>query len=187
MSARWLETRDVELGALTRFPGNARRGNVGEIRKSIRRHGQYRSLVVRSHDGKFVILAGNHTADALEAEGRESARCELIECTDDEARRINLADNKYGELPDPDTGQRYDDEALAELLAALDGDLEGTGWDVYDEDKLADKLGDGNGDAPADDLPERWGVVVECQTETQQARLLAELDSQGYAVRALMA
>jgi ParB-like chromosome segregation protein Spo0J len=134
--AKWLATQEVRLSELTRFPGNARRGNVAEIRKSIRRHGQYRSLAVRSHDGTLTVLAGNHTADALEAEGRESARCELIECSDEEARRINLADNKYGELPDPDTGQRYDDEALAELLAGLDGDYDGTGWTQDDLDAL---------------------------------------------------
>lgn len=136
MAAKWLATKEVRLDELTRFPGNARRGNVGEIRKSIRRHGQYRSLVVRSHDGTLTVLAGNHTADALEAEGRESARCELIECSDDEARRINAADNRLGELPDPETGQRYDDEALAELLAALDGDFDGTGWTQEDLDAL---------------------------------------------------
>lgn len=187
MPAQFLETREIRLDQLERFPGNARRGNVDEIRKSIRRHGQYRAIVVRNHNGKLTVLAGNHTADALAAEGREVARCELIECSDDEARRIALADNRLGELPDPDTGERYDDQALAELLAALDGDLDGTGWDVYDVDGLADKLGDDKGDAPTDDLPERWGVVVECQTEAQQARLLAELDGQGYAVRALMA
>ena len=137
MAAKWLETRDVRLSELTRYPGNARRGNVEEIRKSIRRHGQYRSLVVRSHDGKYVILAGNHTRDALEAEGFDTARCELIECDDAEARRITLADNKIGELPDPDTGERYDGDALAELLSSLDGDFDGTGWT---EEDLADLL-----------------------------------------------
>jgi ParB-like chromosome segregation protein Spo0J len=180
MPARFLETREVALDSLERFPGNARRGNVGEIRKSIKRHGQYRSLVVRSHDGKLTVLAGNHTADALEAEGRETARCEVIECTDDEARRINLADNRLSDIA------ADDDAALAELLAALDGDLEGTGWDVYDIDGLADKLGDKGGDAPTDDLPSTFGVIVECDTEQQQARLLAQLDGEGFRVRALM-
>lgn len=132
MPAQWVSTRDLPLADLERFPGNARRGNVAEIRKSLRRHGQYRSLVVRSQGGTLTILAGNHTADALEAEGRETARCELIECDDDEARRINLADNKIGELPDPQTGERYDDEAIAELLASLDGDYDGTGWTAED-------------------------------------------------------
>lgn len=180
MAAQWVETRDVEISALTRYPGNARRGNVAEIRKSIRRHGQYRAIVVRDTGDGLVILAGNHTRDALEAEGHSAARCEIIRCSDDEARRIVLADNRLSDIAEDD------DHALAELLAALDGDLDGTGWDVYDLDKMADKLGDGPGDAPADDLPVTYGVIVECDTEQQQARLLAQLDSEGFRVRALM-
>jgi hypothetical protein len=133
--------RQVALADLTRFPGNARRGNVPEIRKSVARLGQYRAIVVRDTGTGLVILAGNHTADALAAEGHETARCEVIECDDDEARRISLADNRLGELPSPETGERYDGEALAELLSQLDGDYDGTGWDVYDVDNLADALG----------------------------------------------
>jgi DNA modification methylase len=154
--AKWLATRDVPISELTRFPGNARRGNVGEIRKSIRRHGQYRALVVRSHDGHLTILAGNHTFDAMTAEGWDTGRAELIECSDDEARRINAADNRLGELPSPETGERYDSDALAELLAGLDGDYEGTGWT---EDDLAALLAEdepepvGGGGDP-DDTPE---------------------------------
>src|ERR1700733_512294 len=108
---------------------------TAEIRKSIRRHGQYRAIVVRVHDGQHTVLAGNHTADALEAEGHETARCELIECSDDEARRINLADNRLGELPGPE-GLRYDDDELAQLLSQLDEDYEGTGWSAEDVEAL---------------------------------------------------
>lgn len=133
MPAKFLATQDLRLSELERFPGNARRGNVAEIRKSLRRHGQYRAIVVRQcPDGSRVILAGNHTADALQAEGHETARCELIECSDDEARRIALADNKLAELGG------YDDDALAELLSYLDDDYEGTGWTESEVQRLID-------------------------------------------------
>jgi DNA modification methylase len=122
MPVAFTGTRDILIADLTRLPGNARRGNVGEIRKSIRRHGQYRAIVVRDCAEGLVILAGNHTRDAIEAEGHESARCEVIQCSDDEARRIALADNRLAEMGG------YDDAALAELLTGLDGDYEGTGW-----------------------------------------------------------
>ena len=131
MPAQWVATRELPLSSLVRFPGNARRGNVDEIRKSLRRHGQYRAIVVRVHDGQHTILAGNHTADALQAEGHEAARCELIECDDDEARRIALVDNRTAELGD------YDDHALADLLTGLDGDYDGTGWTDEDLEALA--------------------------------------------------
>ncbi|MFJ2752666.1 DNA methyltransferase [Streptomyces sp. NPDC087297] len=126
-----LGTRDIPFGQLDRFPGNPRRGDVDAIRGSLRRHGQYRSLVVRDlGEDRYVILAGNHTHDALKAEGYATARCEVIECDDDQARRINLADNRLAELGS------YDNEALAELLSYLDGDLDGTGYTADDVNAL---------------------------------------------------
>lgn len=130
MAVSWIETRDVPIRDLTRFPGNARRGDVEAIRASIRRHGQYRALVVRDTGDQFVILAGNHTRDAIAAEGHETARCEILRCTDDEARRINLADNRLAEMGS------YDDDELVELLSYLDGDYDGTGWTQEDVDGL---------------------------------------------------
>ena len=125
----WVETRDIPIEALTRYPGNARRGNVSLIQESIRTLGQYRALVVREvEDGDLVILAGNHTRDALLAEGREVARCEVIRCDELTARKINLADNRISDLG------TYDDQDISELLASLDNDYEGTGWSEADAD-----------------------------------------------------
>lgn len=154
MGVSYQGTRDVLISDLTRFPGNARRGNVDEIRASIRRHGQYRAIVVRDTGTGLVILAGNHTRDALEAEGSESARCEVIQCTDDEARRINLADNRLAEMGG------YENEALAELLSALDGDFEGTGWSEEELDALLPPPdggpGSGMGDGDRPSLADRF-------------------------------
>src|ERR1039457_7647877 len=148
MPATFVGTRDVEISALTRFPGNARRGNVEEIRKSLRRHGQYRAIVVRDTGTDLVILAGNHTRDALEAEGHTAARCEVIECSDDEARRINIADNRLSDMAvdDPDD--------LVELLSYLDGDYEGTGWTEEDVEALITPPEPPPGNGDPDDVPE---------------------------------
>ncbi|WP_431728598.1 ParB/RepB/Spo0J family partition protein [Verrucosispora sp. TAA-831] len=126
----YIETRDVGLDELTPFPGNARRGDVEAIRMSIRKTGQYRSIVVRDTGGTFVILAGNHTFQAVGAEGHDTIRCEIIRCDDTEARRINLADNRYSELGTTDR------DALAELLSYLDEDYEGTGYSTADVERL---------------------------------------------------
>lgn len=142
MAVKILETKDVKLDQLTRFPGNARRGSMEDIRASVRRHGQYRSIAVRDTGTQLVILAGNHTADAMAAEGHATARCDVVVCTDDEALRINLADNRTAEKG------TYDEPALAELLAGLDGDYDGTGWTQADYDDiniLPDADGDGDG------------------------------------------
>lgn len=140
---RYIETRTVPLGELEHFPGNARRGDVPAIAASLGELDQYRSLVTRVVPGGLVVLAGNHTMDALgwlaagnrpEAwsekarlkEWAAEARCELIECTDAEARKINLVDNRTPELGG------YDDLALSKQLLDLAGDYVGTGWDEED-------------------------------------------------------
>ena len=147
-----LGAEQLPLASLAPFPGNPRRGNTAAIRESIRRFGQYRSLLVRAVDGQRVIVAGNHTSKALAAEGYDTAWCELIECTDEDARAVNAADNRLGELPDPETGERYDRDALAGLLGSLD-DLAGTGWSQADLDSLLDD-GEPEGNTDPDDVPE---------------------------------
>jgi hypothetical protein len=129
-TAVYLRTADLPLDELTPYPGNAKRGDVKQIRASLRRNGQYRSLVVRDiPNGPLIVLAGNHTLQALAAEGHITARCEVITCDDNAARRINLADNRTAELG------MYDQDALAELLEALD-DYEGSGYTQEDVDSL---------------------------------------------------
>lgn len=128
----------------------------------------------------MIILAGNHTYDAIVAEKHKTVRCEIIECSDVEANRINLADNRLAELGE------YDDEDLIALLSSLDGDLSGTGWTNDDFDKLADTDLPELGDAEVDELPDVWGVVIECEDEDQQVALLRRLDGEGLKVRAMM-
>lgn len=146
--ATYVETRPIPIDSLTRFPGNARRGDVERIRESIRRHGQYRAMVVRDAGDSLVILAGNHTRDALVAEGHTEARCEIITCDDDEARRINLADNRLAEIGS------YDEDALAELLSYLDGDYDGTGYTAEDVDALVHMPEELPALTDPDDVPE---------------------------------
>jgi hypothetical protein len=118
----------------------------------------------------------------LDQLARRVVRCELIRCTDDEARRINLGDNRLSDIA---TDDRDD---LLSLLSDLDGDYGGTGWDEADAAAMLTPSGDPEGgDADTDDLPAVFGVIVTCTGEDQQAALLAELDGRGLTVRALMA
>jgi len=153
--ATYVRTDDVALGDLRPFPGNARRGDPAVILQSLVRNGQFRSLIVRDTGTGLVVLAGNHTLQALLAHGpgpcgmtttvdgeelpcalcggqdwAPVARCEIVTCDDATATRINLVDNRSAELGG------WDQEALAELIAGLDGDLEGTGYTDADLDKL---------------------------------------------------
>lgn len=133
MPATFIETRQVPVGDLQKFPGNARKGDLRRIRASIRRHGQYRSLVVRQDNaGQLVILAGNNTFDGLTAEHYETARCEIVTCTDGEAHEINVKDNRLGDLA------TYDDKALLAQLTGLDDEtwLDAAGYTADDVDEL---------------------------------------------------
>lgn len=175
-----LGEKHLKLATLTRFPGNARIHADDQIRASVRRLGQYRPLVVRVlDDDTMVILAGNGTADAMEAEGFTEADCALLKCSDEEATRINVADNRISDLATDDK------DALVQLLSYFDGDYEGTGWSTSEVERmidppLPDELGDG------EEAGMRWGIIVECGTEDEQLRLLETLSTQGLSVRALM-
>ncbi|MFE3378735.1 hypothetical protein [Streptomyces anulatus] len=154
--ATYIRTADVPLGHLVPFPGNAKRGKVDTIVESLRRNGQYRSLIIRdSVQGPLVVLAGNHTLQAFVAHGagdcgvkvkagrgvrscgicqndpawEPAARCEFVRCDEDTARRINIVDNRAADLG------TYDYEALSELLAGLD-DLDGTGYTSRDVEDI---------------------------------------------------
>lgn len=119
---RYLRTEMIPLDQLTPFPGNARKGRVDVIKESIEKNGQYRSLIVREiKDGPQIVLAGNHTMMAIGELGGTQARCEIIDCDEDTARRINLVDNRSNDLAEDD------EDALADLLRGLD-DYTGTGY-----------------------------------------------------------
>ena len=142
---KYLSTKVVPLDELTPFPGNARRGKISVIRESLERNGQYRSLVVRQiEDGPLVILAGNHTHQALNEAGAKGARCEIIQCDDAAARRINLVDNRSNDLATDDN------EALAAILADMDQDYAGTGFDDDDVSEILESLNVAEAPAPVD-------------------------------------
>lgn len=121
-----LDPLRVPTNGLVPYGKNPRRGNTDVIVDSLKRHGQYRPIVVRT--GTFEVLAGNHTLAAAKELGWEEIAATFVDCTDDEAARIVLVDNRAGDLG------TYDDELLVELLANLDGGVAGTG---YDDDDLA--------------------------------------------------
>ncbi|MCY0957717.1 ParB/Srx family N-terminal domain-containing protein [Streptomyces sp. H27-H5] len=154
--ATYVRTDRIPLDQLTPFPGNAKRGNVEAIVESLRRNGQYRSLVVREiQNGPLIVLAGNHTMQAFTAHGpgncgatvkagrgsrpcgicandptwEPAPRCEVVTCDEDTARRVNIVDNRASDLG------TYDFEALSDLLAGLD-DLEGTGYSTRDVEDI---------------------------------------------------
>jgi len=112
-------------------PRNVRQGDVGAIAASLSTHGQYRPIVVQASTG--YILAGNHTYKAAVSLGWDEIAVNMVVCTDDEALRILLADNRANDLAS------YDDAGLLEVLKELAGtplQLEQTLYDLSDLDDL---------------------------------------------------
>jgi hypothetical protein len=125
-----LEVERVKLGDLRPYPGNARRGDVDAIAESLRLNGEYQPIVVQRSTG--YVIVGNHRLQAAQRLGWTHLNAIYRDCSDEEARRILLADNRTAELGD------MDDRALAELLRELDE--EGLAASAYGEDYLDDLL-----------------------------------------------
>lgn len=111
-------------------PRNMRQGDVGAISRSLDVNGQYRPIVV--HKSTNNILAGNHTWKAAKALGWSKIAVTTVDCSDDDALRILLADNRASDLA------TYDDEGLVAALRHLvvNDTLEGTLFDASDLDDL---------------------------------------------------
>lgn len=143
------------VDSLISYPGNARRGDVAVIRASLETYGQYKPIVVQL--ATRYVLVGNHTLKAAADLRWETIEVRWVDCDDEQARKINLIDNRSADLGD------YDDQALSDLLESLQGNFDGTGYDedylVELREKMADDWlggdgdggdGDGDGDGGSD-------------------------------------
>lgn len=145
----------VKIDDLNPHPKNARQGDVGAISESLRENGQYRPLVVQK--GTNVILAGNHTFKAAKLLGWSTIEVGFIDCDDDRALRILLADNRANDLA------TYDSNVLKEILEELAASpLELTGT-LFDGDVLDEIISDIDADI-TDAFP---SVDTDLETEHQ--------------------
>lgn len=128
-----IEYTSLALKELNPFPGNAKKHDLDEQRRSLRK-GQFQPIIVRKEEDGYTILAGHGTTEAAELEEWTHIDAKVIECTDEEALWINLAANKVG------ADEGYEDDLLAALIEQLDGDYIGTGWTADDLDDLLSAL-----------------------------------------------
>lgn len=143
----------VDVGELTLFPGNARRGVVEKIRASIRANGFFDPIKVQRSTG--YIIAGNNSYKAALDEGMKAVPVVYLDVDDATALHMNLVHNKLND------DAEYDPEALIDQLNTVDDiDLEATGWTA---EELAQLLGtdedEDDEDLGADD---KQPQTVEC-------------------------
>lgn len=143
--ARVLRTESVPVRDLSTHPRNVRQGDVGAIAQSLEQHGQYRPITVQSSTN--LILAGNHTYMAARSLGWTEIHAVIVDCDDDEALRILLADNRSSDLA------AYDQAALADLLAELADSVRGLEGTLYDGDDVDQVIRDLNAEFAEDQMP----------------------------------
>src|SRR5204862_6941745 len=107
MAKMQLTSETIAIRELKPYPANPRRGEGGAIEESLEQNGQYRPIVVNQRT--MEVLAGNHTLQAATELGWSEMAVTFIDCTEEQAKRIVLADNRTNDLAG------YDNEALAEL------------------------------------------------------------------------
>lgn len=113
----------VPIDQVKPLDGNRRRGDVDEVRASLRHHGQYKPIIARRETSE--VLVGNHTTQAAREEGwTHIAVLWRSEPSDAEAKRLALVDNRTSDLAEWDVAGLAAD--LTELSNA--GGLAGTGF-----------------------------------------------------------
>lgn len=174
------QTHVVPIHEVIPYPGNPRRSDQELINRSLKEHGQYRSILVQRSTG--YIVGGNHVHIGMRELGADRIAAEYLDVDDERARRIVLVDNRTSDKAG------YDNRLLLEALEELP-DLDGTGFDPGDLDEIREELDEEqlptSGDAAPDDLHQTYGVYVYAHDEAHQAKVLEALSSRGYRVRAI--
>ena len=163
------------------YPGNARRGDVDMIARSLETHGQYKPIVVNkgttAPNLERTILAGNHTWEAAKQLGWEHIDVHWVDFDEAAAHKVVLVDNKANDAA------TYDVEALVDMLTEYP-DLSGTGFTRDELDTLLESLEtpgeDDVPDMPAEEPATTWNLLVECESEDAAKLLKTKLTAEGY-------
>ena len=189
----------MRLSDIPEAEANPKRHADEQIAASIGRFGFADASILDERTGRLIAGHGRRR-DLLrrQAEGKEPPEGILLDDdgewmmpvqrgwasrSDDDAAAFLVGHNRTTELGG------WDNQELVDLLAGID-DLDGTGYTEADLAQLAGDTelpdDDDMGDAPIDDIPVVYGVVIECADEEEQADLLERMIAEGRTVRALM-
>lgn len=145
-----------DIDEFTEHPDNPRHGDEKAIGDSLLANGQYRPIVVQQSTGHIVV--GNHTRRAAKTLGWSKIAAVVQPMTDEQARRIMLADNRTSDLG------TYDTEALTRELKKLPA-LDGTGFDQLALEGLLAELPSSN--VPVEpQAPPSFGTIDPDSLET---------------------
>jgi len=127
---------EVDLATLEDYPGNPKMHDAALMDESVATNGFYGAILVQSSTNR--IIAGHGRREALQRKGVTVGPVLYVDCDDETAKRIVLADNRL-----PFLGG-FDNKALATWLDEIQtdtGSLEGTGFTPFDLDFLRAEAG----------------------------------------------
>jgi hypothetical protein len=125
------------LGELRQHPENANNGDLRAIRESVERNGYYQPIIVQKSTG--YIVSGNHRYQVAVELDAVWIPAIILDLTDEEAKRIMVADNRTARLGQDDPAQMLN---LLEQLAETDMGLIGTGYSMENLQELIDVVHD---------------------------------------------
>jgi hypothetical protein len=115
--------RTYPISELQPHPDNPRKSNMHVLKDSVANNGFYGAVIIQAATKR--IIAGEHRWRAAKAEGLPEIPVIEIDCSDEEAKRLLLVDNRSSDLGDHEEGRL--DKLLEELSASRRG-LTGTGF-----------------------------------------------------------
>jgi ParB family chromosome partitioning protein len=174
-----LEITYRDTTSLRVYGANARTHSdkqVGQIAASIRKFGWTNPILV---DEQLNVIAGHgRLRAAVKLTQREVPTITLPELSEMQREALVIADNKIG------SNSGWNKDALRARLVELrhdDLDLETLG---FTQAELATLIG--TKEAPGQTIAARYQILVECDDDHQQARLLGEFLAEGLHCKALV-
>lgn len=121
----------LAVETLDPLPGNPRKGNVDAIAAALDTFGQVRPLVARrKDDGRYEILAGNHTFEAALRLDWTHVAVVVLDVDAEEGLAYAITDNRTVELGSTDDSLLYD--ALSAIIEDYGDLMEDLGWDEFE-------------------------------------------------------
>lgn len=177
------KARSIPVEQLREAAWNANRvpaRMLKKIRHSIATFGFVENLVARPHpdeEGAYEVLSGNHRLKLLKEAGVKTCAVVIVDVDDAHARMLAQTMNR--------TRGRDDPAAYRQLVTEL--------LEVMSADEIAAFLPDAKEslqrtrtDTPSIELPDVFGVIVDCRDEADQVEVLEQMIKEGRPCRALL-
>lgn len=193
-----MTSTQIKLRALVTLPGNPKLHADADIAASLRRFGFVERVVVNEKTGHILsghgrtgVLQQMHVAKEpppvnieVDADGDWLVPVDYVDLPEAEEKPVAVALNRLVEIGG------WDDEKLSAIIeearAAGDAALAGLGWNAAEIAKMLEDAPTAGEDLQGTTPASRPSVLVECESEDQQVKLLAKLTGEGWKCRAIM-